>query len=119
MILFFLIANLNYNIKKHFFFFNFNVVLNNPLLFLSISNHIHLKTILHSKIIFLLTNCELYVHFPFLVSPDVSEKPFEAKLLIFPENKERLKEAPFLSWKKAILQKSLKRSAGNSSRNKV
>jgi hypothetical protein len=40
-------------------------------------------------------------------------------LPIFPEKKERLKEAPFLSWKKAIVQKSLKRTAGNSSRNKV
>jgi hypothetical protein len=49
----------------------------------------------------------------------VSGKPFEAELAIFPEKKERLKEAPFLSWKKAIARKSLKRSAGNSSRNKL
>lgn len=49
-------------------------------------------------------------------SPDESEKPFEAELPIFPEKKERLKEAPFLSWKKAIAQKSGKRSAGNSSK---
>nr|WP_315177164.1 hypothetical protein [uncultured Flavobacterium sp.] len=51
-----------------------------------------------------------------MCSPDESEKPFEAELPIFPEKKERLKEAPFLSWKKAIAQKSLKRSAGNSSK---
>nr|WP_315231928.1 hypothetical protein [uncultured Flavobacterium sp.] len=49
-------------------------------------------------------------------SPDESEKPFAAELPIFPKKKERLKEAPFLSWKKAIAQKSLKRSAGNSSK---
>ncbi|MFV8364931.1 hypothetical protein ACNQGE_00945 [Flavobacterium sp. XS1P27] len=58
--------------------------------------------------------------FWFLIcSPDGSGKPFEAELQIFPEKKERLKEAPFLSWKKAIVRKSLKRSAGNSSRNKL
>ncbi|PIF61994.1 hypothetical protein CLV00_1604 [Flavobacterium sp. 11] len=51
-------------------------------------------------------------------SPDESEKPFAAELPIFPGKKERLKEAPFLSWKKAIAQKSLKRSAGNSSKKK-
>lgn len=51
-----------------------------------------------------------------MCSPDESEKPFEAELPIFPEKKERLKEAPFLSWKKAIARKSLKQSAGNSSK---
>jgi hypothetical protein len=36
------------------------------------------------------------------------------ELPIFPEKKERPTEALFLSWKKAIARKSLKRSAGNS-----
>ncbi|MFV8344966.1 hypothetical protein [Flavobacterium sp. ZB4P13] len=48
-------------------------------------------------------------------SPDESGKPFEVELPIFPEKKERPTEAPFLSWKKAIARKSLKRTAGNSS----
>jgi hypothetical protein len=47
------------------------------------------------------------------------ESLLKQNCLFFPEKKERLKEAPFLSWKKAIVRKSLKRSAGNSSRNKV
>jgi hypothetical protein len=41
------------------------------------------------------------------------------ELPIFPEKKERPTEAPFLSWKKAIARKSLKRSAGNSSRKRI
>jgi hypothetical protein len=36
----------------------------------------------------------------------------------FSREKERPTEAPFLSWKKAIPEKSLKRSAGNSSKKK-
>jgi hypothetical protein len=52
-------------------------------------------------------------------SPDESRKPFEAKLPIFPEKKERPTEAPFLSWKKAIMRKSLKRTAGNSSKKSI
>ncbi|WP_167445692.1 hypothetical protein [Flavobacterium limicola] len=49
----------------------------------------------------------------------MSKKPFGAELPIFAEKKERQKEAPFLSWKKVIVQKSLKRTAGNCSRNKL
>jgi len=49
------------------------------------------------------------VNFLFRLSPDESGKPYEAELLIFPEKKKRLKEALFLSWKKAIERKSLKR----------
>jgi hypothetical protein len=39
-------------------------------------------------------------------SPDESGKPFEAELPIFPEKKERLKEAPFLSGKKQLCKKA-------------
>ncbi|MDP3681235.1 MAG: hypothetical protein Q8R22_10445 [Flavobacterium sp.] len=39
-------------------------------------------------------------------SPDESEKPFEAELSIFPEKKERLKEAPFFSGKKQLRKKA-------------
>lgn len=41
-----------------------------------------------------------------IFSPDESEKPFEIQLQIFPEYKERLKEAPLYDRKKQLDEKA-------------